>query len=97
MAFLTDVPDPNVIETVINMLAEKNIDVNDNDITITPVNVPVDGQPTRPAPDDRPDMDWKEQIIPDDHPNIAKIDNWKLQPLLSEASCSFKMDYLGLE
>ena len=95
MAFLPDVPDPNVIKAVINMLAEKNIDVNDNDITITPVNVPVDGQPARPAPDDRPDMDWKEQIIPDDHPNITKIDIWKLQPLPSEASCGRRRDILG--
>ena len=32
--------------------------------------------------------------VPDDRPDIAKIDNWKLQPLLPEASCSCRMDDL---
>ena len=27
----------------------------------------------QPAPDDRPDIDWKEQPVPDHHPNMARF------------------------
>jgi len=45
MAALPDVPDPNVIESVINILAERNIDANSADIDISSVDVSVDGHP----------------------------------------------------
>ena len=45
MAALPDVTVPDVKASVINMLAEKNIDANDNDIEILPVDVSVDGHP----------------------------------------------------
>ena len=45
MAALPDVTVPDAKVSVINMLAEKNIDANDNDIDISSVDVSVDGHP----------------------------------------------------
>jgi hypothetical protein len=92
MAALPDVPDPNVIESVINMLAAVNIDANDNDISITSVNVGKHPAVNRTITirtdkvDIMPDSMFPKPQHPDQRPCIEKndiwdkIDYWQLLP-----------------